>query len=105
MEGVIHGCGVRDEPLFHGSRSNALVNSVDVESTTVESEIHHAPATAHHRPHSHGEGNLPPPRIWEVDYTPNVTGTPSAYRPLGALERGGQRARATGDYEAWSPDA
>lgn len=51
------------------------------------------------------ESNLPPPRIWEVDYTPNVTGTPSAYRPLGSLERGGQRARATGDYEAWSPDA
>ena len=51
------------------------------------------------------ESNLPPPRIWEVDYTPNATGTPMAYRPQGALERGGVRARATGDYEAWSPDA
>ena len=28
-----------------------------------------------------------------------------AYRPAGALERGGRRAGATGDYEAWSPDA
>jgi len=51
------------------------------------------------------ESNLPPPRIWEVDYTPNATGTPHAYRPQGALERGGRRAAATGDYEAWSPDA
>lgn len=51
------------------------------------------------------ESNLPPARIWETDFTPNATGTPLAYRPQGALERGGQRARATGDYEAWSPDA
>ena len=50
------------------------------------------------------ESNLPPARIWEVDYTPNATGTAQAYRPQGALERGGKRARATGDYEAWSPD-
>ncbi len=51
------------------------------------------------------ESNLPPPRIWEVDYTPNATGTASAYRPVGALERGGQRARSSGDYESWTPDA
>ena len=51
------------------------------------------------------ESNLPPPRIWEVDYTPNATGTAAAYRPAGALERGGVRAAATGDYEAWAPDA
>ena len=51
------------------------------------------------------ESNLPPARIWEVDYTPNVTGTASAYRPQGAMERGGQRARATGDYEAWTPES
>jgi NADH:ubiquinone oxidoreductase subunit len=51
------------------------------------------------------ESYLPPPRIFEVDYTPNATGSAAAYRPQGALERGGKRARATGDYEAWSPDA
>ena len=48
---------------------------------------------------------LPPPKIWEVEYTPNATGTAQAYRPQGALERGGKRAAATGDYEAWAPDA
>jgi NADH:ubiquinone oxidoreductase subunit len=51
------------------------------------------------------ESFLPPPRIWELDYTPNETGTDQAYLPQGALQRGGRRAAATGDYEAWSPDA
>ncbi len=51
------------------------------------------------------ESFLPPPRIWEADYSPNATGTAQAYRPQGALERGGKRAAATGDYESWSPDA
>ena len=51
------------------------------------------------------ESHLPPPRIWEADYSPNATGTPAAYRPQGALERGGHRASATGDYEAWTPDS
>jgi len=51
------------------------------------------------------ESHLAPPKIWEADYTPNATGTNTRYLPAGALERGGKRARATGDYEAWTPDA
>ena len=51
------------------------------------------------------ESNLPPAHVWEADYSPNATGSGTAYRPAGALERGGRRAAATGDYEAWSPDA
>lgn len=47
---------------------------------------------------------LPAPRSWEKPPLPNLTGTPSAYRPQGALEQGGKRAAATGDYEAWSPN-
>ena len=50
------------------------------------------------------ESHLPPPRIWETEFTPNATGTAKAYLPQGALERGGIRAPATGDYEAWSPE-
>ncbi len=49
------------------------------------------------------ESHLPPAKIWEADYTPNATGTAQAYRPSGALEMGGRRAGATGDYEAWVP--
>lgn len=48
---------------------------------------------------------LPAPRSWEAAPAANLTGTAAAYRPAGALERGGRRAAATGDYEAWRPDA
>lgn len=48
---------------------------------------------------------LPPVRDWQDAPLPNLTGTSSAYRPAGALDRGGRRAAATGDYQAWTPDA
>jgi len=59
----------------------------------------------HHTIEGTPESFLPPPRIWEKDFTPNQTGLATAYRPAGAIEKGGLRAAATGDYEAWSPDA
>lgn len=43
-------------------------------------------------------------RAWEKDHLPNLTGTIYARRPQGAISRGGDRQRATGDYEAWSPE-
>ncbi|HEV2747714.1 MAG TPA: NADH:ubiquinone oxidoreductase subunit NDUFA12 [Allosphingosinicella sp.] len=48
--------------------------------------------------------SLPPVRKFEKPPKPNRTGTPEAYRPSGALERGGQRQAASGDYQAWTPD-
>jgi len=51
------------------------------------------------------ESNLPPPREWEAEHTPNATGTAQAYFPQGAPQRGGMRAKATGDYESWTPEA
>jgi NADH:ubiquinone oxidoreductase subunit len=51
------------------------------------------------------EISFPPKRQWEKPPVPNLTGTSLAYRPPGALEKGGHRAAATGDYEAWTPDA
>jgi NADH:ubiquinone oxidoreductase subunit len=50
------------------------------------------------------ERALPAARAWEKPAVPNMTGTALAYRPAGALEKGGQRAAATGDYEAWVPE-
>ena len=41
---------------------------------------------------------------WEKEHQPNMTGTPFAYYPPGSVLRGGQRARATGDYEPWTPE-
>jgi len=47
---------------------------------------------------------LPPPPKFLKPPRPNMTGTAEAYRPAGALERGGHRAAAGGDYQAWTPD-
>jgi NADH:ubiquinone oxidoreductase subunit len=58
----------------------------------------------HHTHDGNPDSYLPPLRKWERDTTGNLTGTGEAYRPAGALEEGGKRARATGDYQAWSPD-
>ena len=45
-----------------------------------------------------------PRRVWEKDHEPNLTGTLRAWRPRGSISRGGERATATGDYQAWIPD-
>ena len=37
-------------------------------------------------------------------FVPNLTGTKAAYRPPGHILKGGQRDKATGDYEAWTPE-
>ena len=50
------------------------------------------------------EKALPPAPKFLKPAAPNLTGTPYAYRPSGALERGGQRQAASGDYQAWTPD-
>ncbi len=47
---------------------------------------------------------LPPAPKFLREPLANLTGTREAYRPAGALERGGRRAAATGDYQAWTPD-
>ena len=55
----------------------------------------------------HGVG-VPPsasakPQVWQKPYEPNLTGTDQAYRPPGHTLMGGHRAKATGDYEPWTP--
>jgi NADH:ubiquinone oxidoreductase subunit len=42
---------------------------------------------------------------WQKPHQPNMTGTALAYRPPGHDYKGGRRAAATGDYEAWSPES
>ena len=41
--------------------------------------------------------------VWQKEHQPNLTGTAQAYHPSGSLLGSGERARATGDYEAWKP--
>jgi NADH:ubiquinone oxidoreductase subunit len=45
-----------------------------------------------------------PSHAWQREHRPNMSGTPLAWRPKGSIARGGERARATGDYQAWKPD-
>lgn len=59
----------------------------------------------HHQIDDVPDRALPPVRAWEKAPLANMTGTSLAYRPPGTLEKGGERVRATGDYEAWSPEA
>ncbi|MFL6857586.1 MAG: NADH:ubiquinone oxidoreductase subunit NDUFA12 [Allosphingosinicella sp.] len=58
----------------------------------------------HHQFDGLPDAALPPAPKFLKEPTGNLTGTPLAYRPSGAIERGRQRAAASGDYEAWTPD-
>lgn len=71
-----------------------------VEATSVPPEWH---AWLHHTVNS----PLPDTgrRDWQKPHRANATGTPSSYRPAGHDYKGGHRAAATGDYEAWTPGA
>lgn len=58
----------------------------------------------HHTHDGTPDDYLPPVKDWQKQPTANLTGSEEAYRPSGAFGAGENRARATGDYEAWSPD-
>lgn len=58
----------------------------------------------HHQIDGLPDDVLPPVRKFQKPATGNLTGTAAAYRPTGAMERGGQRQAASGDYEAWTPN-
>ncbi|MFO1037347.1 MAG: NADH:ubiquinone oxidoreductase subunit NDUFA12 [Geminicoccaceae bacterium] len=45
-----------------------------------------------------------PTKPWEKPHQPNLTGTTIVHLPAGHELRGGQRQKATGDYEAWQPE-
>lgn len=57
----------------------------------------------HHQIDGVPDEALPPPPKFLKESTGNLTGTPRAYRPAGAMERGGVRQAASGDYQAWTP--
>lgn len=55
--------------------------------------------TVDQAPPAAGHPRLP----WQKEHQPNLTGTARAYRPPGHVLEGGRRAKATGDYEPWTP--
>ena len=44
------------------------------------------------------------PCAWQKPHQANQTGTVKSYRPAGQAYKGGERASATEDYEAWTPE-
>lgn len=59
----------------------------------------------HHQTDAVPDSNAPSfRRPWQRPHQPNLTGTNQAYRPPGHVLSGGQRDKATGDYEAWIPE-
>ena len=57
----------------------------------------------HHRTDTPPTDEKYTPREWQKPHQPNLTGTPTAYRPQGSVLRTGERPRVTGDYDAWTP--
>jgi len=41
---------------------------------------------------------------WEKAHQPNLSGTPAAYAPPGALSKSGERYEVESDYKAWRPN-
>jgi NADH:ubiquinone oxidoreductase subunit len=73
----------------------------EAEASRVPPEWH---AWLHHTVNDIPSDGDKPQYAWQKPHQPNLTGTPDAYRPPGSLVRGGHRAPATGDYEAWKPE-
>jgi NADH:ubiquinone oxidoreductase subunit len=90
------------KPLPDGRRRRFVRYKGANDASRVPPEWH---GWLHHQYDDVPDASLPPPRRWEKEPKANLTGTGAAYRPAGALEADGKRAAATGDYEAWSPDA
>ncbi len=92
------GRGVHRDSLRHERRW--VIYNGEVEASRVPSEWH---GWLHHT-----SDETPPDdlvrRPWMKEHQQNLTGTPAAYRPAGHTLKGGHRAAATGDYEAWRPE-
>ncbi len=87
--------------LIDGRRRRWVIYKGTNDASRVPPEWH---GWLHNSVDSPPDQSLPAARVWQKAPTPNLTGTTQAYRPSGAMESGGKRAAATGDYEAWTPD-
>ena len=74
--------------------------SGNVEASEVPAEFH---GWLHHQTNDFPKEKSGYIKAWQKPHTANLTGTTLAYRPDGHQLAKGQRNRATGDYEAWTP--
>lgn len=92
----------RDRRSDRGLREGRWVvfNGGEVEASRVPPEWH---GWMHHQQADPPAATSPFRRPWQKPHEANLTGTLAAYRPPGSTLRGGERARASGDYEPWTP--
>ena len=93
------GGRVHHDSLRHERRW--VIFKGEVEASRVPPEWH---AWLHHTTDETPPPEGPQRRPWQTDHQANPTGTDQAYRPPGHTLKGGQRAKATGDYEPWVPE-
>ncbi len=91
----------RNGAKLHGRPRRWTLYKGDAEASKVPPEWH---AWLHHMTPEPLTDEAAKAKPWQKPHVPNMTGTINAYRPKGHDFKGGQRARATGDYEAWSPE-
>lgn len=92
------------KPSLEGRKRRYVMYKGLAEPSKVPADWH---GWLHHIVQDPPTKNPLPRKEWETDHKPNMTGTPYATKPKGSLSTYGEsdRQRATGDYEAWSPDA
>ena len=86
---------------LQGRERRWVLYKSDAEASKIPPEWH---AWLHHTSHEPLSESAAQPRPWQKVHVPNLTGTAAAYRPRGHDFRGGRRAPATGDYQAWRPE-
>ena len=87
-----------DRKLTDGKRKRWVVYNGRAEASKV-------PASWHGWLHYTTDKVLTDKYDWQKSHIPNLTGTENAYLPAGHPKKGGVRKKATGDYEAWNPEA
>ncbi|MGB0683532.1 MAG: NADH:ubiquinone oxidoreductase subunit NDUFA12 [Magnetovibrionaceae bacterium] len=87
---------------LQGRERRWVIYKDEVEASRVPPEWH---AWLHHTVDEPLTEKAAQAHAWQKVHEPNKTGTVEAYRPKGHDFAGRNRAAATGDYEAWSPEA
>ena len=85
---------------LHGRERRWVMYGGDIDASRIPPEWH---AWLHHTTSEPLTENAAQAHPWQKDHVANMTGTANAYRPRGHNYKGGKRAAATGDYEAWTP--
>ncbi|MCW8914724.1 MAG: NADH:ubiquinone oxidoreductase subunit NDUFA12 [Magnetovibrio sp.] len=85
---------------LHGRERRWVIFKGKKEASKIPPEWH---AWIHHTVDAPLSEAAAQPEDWQEMHLPNLTGTMNAYFPQGSDEAGGQRAKATGDYQAWTP--